>query len=117
MDASSDDDRVFDPFLQEGEVDLEFDPMVGNEDEDEDTYWLSEQQDDEMRKQPGGTPKANEWKDVPMEELKQMYVTIDRARTQVFNQAKTEINILQERLGWGSAIVRKTSREDIRKEE
>ena len=45
MDASSDDDRVFDPFLQEGEVDLEFDPMVGNDDGDEDTYWLSEQQD------------------------------------------------------------------------
>ena len=101
MDASSDDDRVFDPFLQEGEVDLEFDPMVGNDDGDEDTYWLSEQQDDEMRRQPGDTPKANEWKDVPMEELKQMYVTIDRARTQVFNQAKTEINILQE--GWGEA--------------
>ena len=97
MDASSGDgdDGGFNPFFQEGEVDLEFDPMVGNDDE-EDDYWLSEQQDAEMRTITAGTPKANEWKDVPMEELKQMSVTIDRARKQVFNQAKTEIiDILQ----------------------
>ena len=104
MDASSGDgdDGGFNPFLQEGEVDLEFDPMVGNadDDDDDDTYWLSEQQDTEMRTITAGTPKADEWKDVPMEELKQMSVTIDRARRQVFNQAKTEIiDILQ--TGWG----------------
>ena len=80
MDASSDDndndDGGFNPFFQHGEVDLEFDPMVGNEDE-EDDYWLSEQQDKEMRKQNDDTPKAHEWNDVPMEELKDMDVTID----------------------------------------
>ena len=100
MDASSDDvdDEGFNPFFQQGEVDLEFDPMVGNDDE-EDDYWLSEQQDTEMRRQNDDTPKADDWKDVPMEELKQMSVTIDRARKQVFNQAKTEIiDILQQ--GW-----------------
>ena len=103
MDASSgdgddDDDGGFNPFFQQGEVDLEFDPMVGNDDE-EDDYWLSEQQDTEMRRQNDDTPKADDWKDVPMEELKQMSVTIDRARKQVFNQAKTEIiDILQK--GW-----------------
>ena len=92
MNASSDDDDNdggFNPFFQHGEVDLEFDPMVGNEDDDDDTYWLSEQQDAEMRTITTGTPKADEWKDVLMEELKQMSVTIDRARRQVFNQAKT----------------------------
>ena len=85
MDASSDDDDGggFNPFFQQGEVDLEFDPMVGNDD-DEDTYWLSEQQDTEMRKQTGDTPKADEWKNVPHNELKSMDVTIDRARKQVF---------------------------------
>ena len=100
MDALSGDgdDGGFNPFFQQGEVDLEFDPMVGNDDE-EDDYWLSEQQDTEMRRQNDDTPKADDWKDVPMEELKQMSVTIDRARKQVFNQAKTEIiDILQQ--GW-----------------
>ena len=105
MDASSsdddDNDGGFNPFFQQGEVDLEFDPMVGNDDE-EDDYWLSEQQDKEMRRQNDDTPKAHEWNDVPMEELKQMSVTIDRARKQVFNQAKTEIiDILQK--GWDEA--------------
>ena len=103
MDAPSnddDDDGRFNPFFQRGEVDLEFDPMVGNEDDEEDDYWLSEEQDKEMRRQTDDTPKADDWKDVPMEELKQMSVTIDRARKQVFNQAKTEIiDILQK--GWG----------------
>ena len=104
MDASSDDgdNGGFNPFFQHGEVDLEFDPMVGNEDDDDDTYWLSEQQDTEMRTITTGTPKPDEWKDVSMEELKDMSVTIDRARTQTFNQANTEIiNILQQ--GWGEA--------------
>ena len=92
MDESSDDgdDGGFNPFFQQGEVDLEFDPMVGNDDE-EDDYWLSEQQDTEMRRQNDDTPKADDWKDVPMEELKQMSVTIDRARKQVFNQAKLRL--------------------------
>ena len=103
MDTSSssddnDNDGGFNPFFQQGEVDLEFDPMVGNDDE-EDDYWLSEQQDTKMRRQNDDTPKANEWKDVPQHDLKDMSVTIDRAREQVFNQAKTEIKILQE--GWG----------------
>ena len=102
MDAPSDDDDNgggFNPFFQRGEVDLEFDPMVGNEDDEEDDYWLSEEQDKEMRRQTDDIPKADDWKDVPMEELKQMSVTIDRARKQVFNQAKTEIiDILQQ--GW-----------------
>ena len=102
MDASSDDDDNdggFNPFFQQGEVDLEFDPMVGNDDE-EDDYWLSEQQDKEMRRQTDDTPKADEWENVPTDELKDMDVTIDRAREQVFNQAKTEIiDILQK--GWG----------------
>ena len=101
MDASSDDvdDEGFNPFFQQGEVDLEFDPMVGNDDE-EDDYWLSEQQDKEMRKQTDDTPKVHEWKDAQQHELKDMSVTIDRAREQVFNQAKTEIiDILQ--TGWG----------------
>ena len=97
MDALSD-DGGFNPFFQQGEVDLEFDPMVGNDDE-EDDYWLSEQQDKDMRKQTDDTPKVHEWKDAPQNELKDMSVTIDRAREQVFNQAKTEIKILQE--GWG----------------
>ena len=89
MDASSDDDDDdggFNPFFQQGEVDLEFDPMVGNDDEEED-YWLSEQQDEEMRTITTGTPKADEWEDVPYDELESMDVTIDRARKQVFNQA------------------------------
>ena len=99
MNASSD-DGGFDPFFQEGEVDLEFDPMVGNDDDDDDTYWLSEQQDAETRIRTTGTPKADEWENVPNDELKDMDVTIDRAREQVFNQAKTEIiDILQK--GWG----------------
>ena len=101
MDASSDDDGGFNPFFQEGEVDLEFDPMVGTaRDDEEDGYWLSEQQEKEMRKQTDDTPKANEWKNVPQDEIKHMSVTIDQARKQVFNQAKTEIiDILQK--GWG----------------
>ena len=103
MAASSDDDDNdggFNPFFQRGEVDLEFDPMVGNADDEEEDYWLSEEQDKEMRRQTDDTPKAHEWKDVPQHELKDMDVTIDRAREQVFNQAKTEIiDILQK--GWG----------------
>ena len=55
-----------------------------------------------MRTITTGTPKPDEWKDAPMEELKDMSVKIDRARTQTFNQANTEIiNILQQ--GWGEA--------------
>ena len=98
MDASSD-DGGFNPFIPEGEVDLEFDPLE-DADDDDDSYWLSTEQDQAMRQQGRGFPKANEWKDPPLEELKHMTVTIDRGREQVFNQAKTEIiDILQK--GWG----------------
>ena len=52
-----------------------------------------------MESGPPECPKATDWKNTNIEELKDMSVTIDQARQQIFYQGRTEIDILEK--GWG----------------
>ena len=54
-----------------------------------------------MESGPPEYPKATDWKNTNIEELKDMLVTIDQARQQIFYQVRKEIEILEK--GWADA--------------
>ena len=77
----------FDPFFS-SDGDEDFDPLVTSEEDDDDGYWVSTAQAKEMESQePPECPKATDWKNTNIEELKDMSVTIDQARQQIFYQS------------------------------
>lgn len=96
-----DDNEVnsFDPFFLDDEDD-DVNPLIPRYDEVvvDDGYLFSVEQEEEMSRHLRECPKATEWDDMPLDELNDVTVIIDRARKQDFNQAKSEIDILQK--GW-----------------
>ena len=74
------DDR-FDPNFPSGVVDDNFDTLLAIEDADkeDDGYWISVEQQQEIFN-PGDYSQATDWKDISLEELNAMVVTIDKAR-------------------------------------
>ena len=103
MDNDNDDDGVvwvarshqdYDPIFLEDEDD-DVDVMNQMDNEDEDDFWPSDEQEQQLDIPAEGFPKANEWIDVPMSTVKDnIIVQIDGARRILFNQLKTETEIL-----------------------
>ena len=91
----------FDLFFLDDEVDDDFYALIPTYDDDnvDDGYCFSVEQEEDMSRRPIECPKETELDDVPLDVLKDVTVTIDRAREQVFNEEKRDIDMLQK--GWG----------------
>ena len=100
-------DNSFDPAFLEAtgaldEANDDFDSMELPQDPPNDGYWISDEQNEELAGSSNDNtyPKATDWKDVPEDEdMKNIRVTVDKARRFLWNQAKTEIRILRDY--WG----------------
>ena len=95
------DERTFDPtFLEErgasDEANDDFDPLQLPEDTPDDGYWVSDQQEKELQMpQAGVYPKATDWQRVADDDIRDMRVTVDKARRFLWKGAKTEMFILR----------------------
>ena len=89
----------FDPtFLDTDITDEEnddFDPLRGSTLHQDDNYWQSQEQQQEIRSEVGDYPHASDWKDDHPSLIEKTTVSIDRARTNLWKQAKTEITIVR----------------------
>ena len=108
MESFVEDDDGSNPFESffANEVDDDFDPLLPLE-EDDDGYWISKIQEEESLRPPssGKILQATEWNDVPLDELKNITVTLDRAKHQLFNQGKSKIGTLKKGLGSKITII------------
>ena len=92
----------FDPtFLDTDITDEEnddFDPLRGPTLHQDDNYWMSQQQHEEMHAQSevGDYPTAANWKKDHSSMIETTTVSIDLARRNLWKQAKTEIIIVRE---------------------
>ena len=88
-------DDSFDPtFLTD--VDVDFDFLRTQTRHQDENYWISEGQVEEMTSEDAGDfPCAADWKDDVPGVISNTEVTIDKARRHLWKQAKTEIGILR----------------------
>ena len=74
----------------------DFDFLQGQTKDQDDNYWISQQQVEEVTSRVGGDyPDATNWKNDHPSMIEKTKVSIDKARRNLWKQAKTEIGIVR----------------------
>jgi hypothetical protein len=89
-------EESFDPTFLTTDVDVDFDFLRAQIRHQDDNYWISDEQVEEITTADSGDyPSAADWKDDAPDVISNTEVSIDKARRHLWKQAKTEIGILR----------------------